>query len=79
MTGSVVHYSQCTIESLQFIVHGRLCSGDNTTMANASDSCSPGNSSLKARTANFFDVKDHLSNGVLFLLDVDQALTTDKV
>ena len=36
-------------------------------------------SSLKAHTAKFFSVKDHLSDGVLFLLDVDQAPTTDKV
>ena len=68
-----------TIESLQFIVLGRLCSGDNTTMANASHSCSPVYSSLKAHTANFSVVKDHLSDGVLFLLDVNQALTTEKV
>ena len=58
------------------IVPGRLCSGDNRTVANACHSCSPGYSSLKSHSywLKFF-VKDHLRNGVL---SVDQALTTDK-
>ena len=59
------------------IAHGGLCSGDNRTVANLSIiSCSSEYSSLKAHTAKFFVVKDHLSDSVLFL---DQALTTDKV
>ena len=62
-----------------------MCSGDNRTVANASHSCSPGSSATWVQftestqlSVEFFVVKDHLRDGVFFLLDVDQALTTDK-
>ena len=35
-------------------------------------------SSLKAHIVIVFVVKDHLRDGVVFFLDVDQAHTTDK-
>ena len=53
------------------IVPGTLCTGDNRTVANASHSWMPGYSSL----VEFFVVRDHLRDGIL---DVDQALKTDK-
>ena len=54
--------------------------GDNITVANASHSCSPGYIQFTEITqllVEFIVVKDHLSDGVFFLLD-DQALITDK-
>ena len=62
------------------IVPGRLCSGDNRSVANASHSFSPGSSVTWIQftestqlLVEFFVAKGHLRDGILFLLDVDQG------
>ena len=52
-----------------------LCGGDNRTVANASTWI---HTEITQLLVDSFVVKDHLRDGVLFLVDVDQALTTDK-
>ena len=52
------------------IVPGGLCSGDNRTVANASHLCSPEYSPhITQLLVEFFVVKHHLRDGVLFLLE----------